>query len=179
MHPQRRALLLVNLLGGAAVLGSYAHGFGAHPELAPSLWGGVPAWLRPLYTVSMLLAAAGYFAFSLPIAFRLDPASTRIDAVGYGLFPLLYALILVPSALWMPLTFELLQHPRPGLWLLIRLVLLGVGAGSLLLLAAIARARPWPSPGLRRLALIGALAFSVQTALLDALVWPALFPAPY
>jgi poly-gamma-glutamate synthesis protein (capsule biosynthesis protein) len=57
-------------------------------------------------------------------------------------------------------------------------VLFAVGAGSLGLVAAIARARPWPSPGLRRLALLGALAFSLQTALLDALVWPAFFPAP-
>jgi hypothetical protein len=178
MHPLRRALLAIHLVGGLAVLGSYAHGFATWPELAPSLWGGVPDWLRPFYTASMLLAAAGYFAMSLPIAFRLDPERTRVGASGFGLFPWLYALILLPSALWMPLTFELLQRPRPGLWLAIRLVLLLVGAGSLLLCVAIARARPWPSRRLQRLALAGGLAFSLQTALLDALLWPALFPAP-
>jgi hypothetical protein len=42
--------------------------------------------------------------------------------------------------------------------------------------AAIAGASPHSAPGSRRLAIAGAIAFSFQTALLDALVWPAYFP---
>jgi hypothetical protein len=176
MHPDRRALLAIHLVGGCAVLASYAYGFTAHTELAPGLWGGVPAWLRPFYTASMLFAALGYFAFSVPILFRLDPERTRIAGAGFRLFHLLYLLVLLPSALWMPLTFELLEQPRLWLWWAIRVVLFAVGAGSVGLVAAIARAEPWPSRGLRALALVGVLAFALQTAVLDALVWPVYFP---
>jgi hypothetical protein len=178
MHPKRRALLWINLLGGVAVIGSYAQGFLAHPELAPGLWGDVPETVRPLYTVSMLLAAAGYFAFTLPVAFRLDPDRIRVAGAGYEIFAGLYLLILVPSALWMPLTFQMLAQPGVALWWSIRLVLFLVGGGSVGLILALALAKPWPSTGLRRLALVGAVAFAFQTAVLDAALWPAWFPTP-
>jgi hypothetical protein len=48
MHPQRLAFTWINLLGGFAVLSSYAWGFVAHPETVGALWGGVPEALRPL-----------------------------------------------------------------------------------------------------------------------------------
>jgi len=125
----------------------------------------------------MFLAAAGYFAFTYFVFFRLDP--DRVQVAGrfpFGLFNLLYALILIPSALWMPLTFAMLDAPSMGLWVAIRLVLAAVGIGSLALSGAVltvdAPNSVWP----RRLAFLGALAFSFQTAVLDALVWPAYFP---
>jgi hypothetical protein len=169
--------LWLNLLGGTAVLGSYAHGLASHPLARAELWGGVPEALRPLYTASMLLAAAGYFAFSFFVLFRLDPERTRVfGRFGFGAFHLLYALILLPSALWMPLTFALLEAPSAALWAAIRVTLALVGLGSLGLVAALASAGPARAPGARALAVAGALAFSLQTAVLDALVWPAFFP---
>ena len=51
-----------------------------------------------------------------------------------------------------------------------------VGLGSLGLMGAIASAQPHAAPGARRAALAGAFFFSLQTAVLDALVWPAYFP---
>ena len=76
----RASLLLLNVLGGLAVLGSYALGLSTHPGMGDAVWGGVPQELRPLYTVNMLLATAGYFAFSHFVFFRLDPRRTRIGA---------------------------------------------------------------------------------------------------
>ena len=32
MHPQKKQWLAINVLGGVAVLGSYAHGLITHPE---------------------------------------------------------------------------------------------------------------------------------------------------
>ena len=58
----------------------------------------------------------------------------------------------------------------------IRLVLGTVGIGSLGLLAAILAVRPVSAPGARRIALVGITAFCLQTAVMDALVWPAFFP---
>lgn len=176
LHPQRRRLLWINVLGGVAVLGSYAHGLLTHPQ--PGLaWGGVPAWLQPVYTLNMLLAAAGYFLFTGFVFFRLDPERVRVlGGFGYGAFELLYAAILAPAALWMPLTFAVLDAPGPGLWLAVRGVLAVTGLASLGLLIAIATARPHDAPRGRLLALVGAAAFTLQTGVLDALVWPAYFP---
>ena len=177
MDSATRSLLWLNLLGGLAVLGSYAHGLATHPLTRGEVWGGVPEAMRSLYTVNMFLAAAGYFAFSHFVFFRLEPANTRIGGrLGFGVFHGLYALILVPSALWMPLTFSMLEAPSPGLWWAIRITLAAVGVGSLGLLAALLAVRPSGAVGAWRLAVLGAAAFCIQTAVLDALVWPAFFP---
>ena len=170
----RRLFLALNALGGLAVLGSYAHGLtGPAPD---RLWGGVPEGLKPLYTASMLAAAVGYFPMTLYVLFGLDPQRTRVGGFGWHVFPALYALVLVPSALWLPLTGAMLDAPSGGLWLAVRGVLALVGIGSVGVAAAVAVARP-PGPRLARIAaLAGAAAFVFQTAVLDALVWPAYFP---
>ncbi len=179
-HPQRVRLAILLVLGGIGVLGSYVLGIQGHSGSVDDVWGGVPEALKPLYTISMLTAATGFFPFTTLIFFRLDPDRVRIGSFGYGLFFWLYALVLVPSALWMPLTFEMIQNPSAGLWLAIRAVLFAVGIGSLGLIAALATVQPNPARGGwgQWLAIAGILAFSFQTAVLDALVWPAYFPTP-
>ena len=179
LHPQQRILLALNVLGGAAVLASYYVGFATHPESVDALWGGVPEGLRPFYTVSMLLAAAGYFPFTFLLLFRTDADRARfLGRFGFAWCNLLYALILIPSALWMPLTFSLIDAWSPGLWVTIRVVLALVGIGSLGLLAALITLTPAPPRSFHLLAIAGAVAFCLQTALLDATVWPAYFPTP-
>ena len=178
MHPDHRSLLILNVLGGIAVLGSYVIGIATHPETSSQVWGGVPESIRPLYTVNMFLAAAGYFAFSFFVFFRLDPDRARLPGNrGFRAYHVLYALILIPSALWMPLTFAMIDAPSAGLWAAIRLVLFLVGLGSLGLIAAITTVRPADAPIAWGIAIAGAIPFAIQTALLDALVWPAYFPA--
>lgn len=175
----KRSLVLINLLGGLAVLGSYAYYLAANPDTRSNLWGNVPDELRPAYTVSMLLAAAGYFAFTYFVLLRVDSREARIAGTySYRFFLWTYAGILVPSALWMPLTFRMFDEPGWGLWIAIRVVLAMVGLSSLALLWSIAAVRPAGPTWARAVALAGALAFSVQTALLDALVWTHYFPFP-
>jgi hypothetical protein len=177
IHPARRSLVWLNVLGGIAVLASYVHGLASNPLTRGAVWGDIPEALRPFYTVNMFLAAAGYFAFSAFVFFRLDPARTRVlGRFGFRAFHVLYALILVPSALWLPLTFAMLEAPTGVLWLAIRVVLALVGLGSLGLMLAVASAAPHSSPAARWIALIGGLFFTLQTAVLDALIWPAYFP---
>ena len=178
MISRRRALVLINLFGGIAVLGSYAFCLMSYPEQAGDFWGGIPDGLRPVYTVNMLLAAAGYFAFTFFLMYRLKPATSGGGGrFGLGTFNALYALILIPSALWMPLTFAMLEAPSDALWWAIRLTLAAVGIGSLGLLAGLLAVRPSPPSLAHKLAVVGSLAFSFQTAILDAAVWPAFFPA--
>jgi hypothetical protein len=158
MHVQTRWLIALNVVGGLAVLASYAIGLGSASSAGAALWGDLPEALRPYYKVNMFLAAAGYFLFTPYIVFRLRPEQTRIAGrFGYALFPILYALVLIPSAL-------------------VRLDLACVGLGALGLLASLLALRSAPRG--RALAVLGLVPFCLQTALLDALVWPAFFPFP-
>jgi hypothetical protein len=176
MNTRKRALVALNLIGGIAVLTSYV--VGVANVSGDALWGGVPESLTPLYTVNMFLAAGGYFFFTYYIVFRLDEAQTRIaDRFGYSLFLVLYALVLIPSAAWLPLTGMMLENPSTLLWATIRLVLFLVGAGSLGLVASLLQLGPQAPRG-RTLAIAGLVPFCLQTVLLDALVWPAFFPTP-
>ena len=178
MHPQKRRLAWIILLGGAGVLASYTSALAVAPALLSRFWGGVPPSILPYYLASMLLATLGYFAYTYFILFRLDPEQTQIAGrFGYGLFYVLYLMILVPSALWMPLTRTMLQQPSPGLWLAIRFALAVVGLGSLGMLSSLLALRPRQPAWAYWLAVVGSAAFSIQTAVLDAFVWPAFFPA--
>ena len=178
MHSMKRSLLWLNGVGGAAVLASYVLGLGSSAELGASLWGGVPESARGFYTLNMFLAAAGYFLFTPYILFRL-PAEGPLVAgrFGFGLFHLLYALVLVPSALWLPLTAHVIAQPSALAWFAVRVDLALVALGSLGLLASLL-ALPPGAPRGRALAVIGLIPFCLQTVLLDAIVWPAFFPVP-
>jgi hypothetical protein len=172
---QERAVRLaaLNVAGGVAVLASYAWGVVLEPALRTGLWGGVPESLRGLYTVNMLLAAAGYFPFTFLLVFRAPPDALRDARVPPAAVFWLYALVLIPSALWLPLTARMIEAPSPALWLAIRAVLAAVGigaAGLLVVLVRMARAR---GGALRWAAVAGAVPFFTQTAILDAIVWPA------
>lgn len=171
----RTLLFATILVGGPLVLWSYVWGL-QNPPANGSIWGGVPEGLQPLYTVSMLCAATGFFPFTWLIGFRTDPSTARVGRFGYEIFAPLYALVLLCSAAWLPLTNVMIDSPSTGMWLAVRGVLFGAAAGSLGLAAAIARLDPRPSRGLRIAALVGVTCFCFQTVVLDALVWPAFFP---
>jgi hypothetical protein len=176
MQAQKRTMIWINLVGGLAVLGSYAHGFLTHPGSGSALWGGVPQAAQPLYTVNMFLAAAGYLAFTAFLLFAVDAQQARVAGrFGYGLFCALHVGILLPSALWMPLTYRMLDRPSQGLWWAIRLVLALVGASSLGLLGALLALRPRRPGWAHALAVLGCVDFCLQTVVLDALIWPAVF----
>jgi hypothetical protein len=176
VHPQKRAWLAINVVGGVAVLGSYVHGLATHPETRNALWGSMPDELKAVYNVTMWLAAAGYFLFSYYFLLRTDVGEARFGKrFGFGLVNALYALVMVASALWMPLTFAYLQKPSPSLWAAVRLDLLAAGAGSIGLMIALFVMNPRAQGVAGVLALLGLLLFSLQTAFLDPLVWPQFF----
>lgn len=177
LHPQQKLMLLINLIGGTAVLASYAYCLAVNPETRGGLWGHVPLTIQPLYTISMLLAAAGYFPFTFLLVLRTEPNEARVGGrFPFAIFNLLYVLILFPSALWMPLTFSIMGQWSTALWWTTRLVLATVGLASLGLVIALSQLTPRRHPLAHALAIAGAIAFFVQTGLLDALVWPAYFP---
>jgi hypothetical protein len=178
MHPKKWLMIFVNLVGGFAVLGSYAWGILTHSDAGEILWGGVPQSIRPYYTVGMFLAAAGYFAFTYFILFRLNLDETRVAGrFRFDLFNALYAAILIPSAFWMPLTFMAVKQSSLALVWIVRMVLLVVAAASLSLFVSLLKVEPREPLWAHRLALVGCVGFCIQTALLDAVIWASFFRA--
>lgn len=175
----RTTMVVLNLIGGVAVLGSYAWGLLSFPETRGQIWGGIPDDMRSLYTTSMLTAAGGYFFFTGFLLFQVDP--DELEKQGPFRFALIngsYLLVLAPSAFWLPLTFAMISTPGLFLWVMIRLVLTLTAIGSLGLLYAVLRLRRNGPPLFFALALLGILAFNLQTTVLDALVWTAYYPWP-
>ena len=173
---KKKPLLIIILVGGIAVLASYVLGPLTQPGAASLLWGGVPQGIRPLYTVGMFLGAGGYFAFTYFILFRVTPdMAHKASRFGFGLFNALYAAILLPSALWMPLTLLAAEQSSPALLWLVRLDLWTVAAASLGLLWALLAIEPRQPRWAHRLALVGSILFCLQTVILDAIVWVSFF----
>ena len=176
MRTEQVILLIINILGGAAVIGSYVFGLKGQSGGANVLWGGVPNSLRPVYTVSMILSALGFFAFIYFILFRLVPGEVLIGGrFGFSLFYAIFLVILVASAFWMPLTNAYVGNPSTGMWIGIRTVLALVGLGSIALMLALLTLQT-KVPGISYwLAVVGSGYFAFHTAILDAIVWAALF----
>jgi hypothetical protein len=177
MHTHQIALGLINVAGGILVLGSYAHGLITHPANRDAIWGSVPEAIKPLYTANMLLAAAGYLAFTYFVMFRLNPDNAQLaNLSGFKVFYIIYALILFPSALWMPLTYAALGHPGSSLYYwAVRITLAIVGLASLALLGVLLSLHSSESSPTYWLAVAGSVFFCIQTAALDATVWSAYF----
>ncbi|TNE50799.1 MAG: hypothetical protein EP343_06500 [Deltaproteobacteria bacterium] len=167
------SMLTINLVGGCLVLASYGYMLGTYPKLQTALWGELPKSLKKMYTVSMFLAMFGYFAFTSYIVW----GKAKLQGTHQTSYPwkLCYSLVLFPSALWMPLTYLVLEHPTTLLWVSIRVVLFAVGTGSFGIVVGLLRQRMREWSIGYTLALLGALAFLWQTLGLDALVWPIYF----
>ena len=176
MRTEQIILLVINIIGGAAVLGSYVIGLRGQSGGANVLWGGVPENIRPVYFISMILSAIGFFFFLYYIFFRIDPAQVSIAGIsGFTAFYIIFILILVPSAFWMPLTNMYVSNPGTGLWISIRAVLAIVGLASIALLLALLTMQG-KVPGVSHwLAVAGSAYFAFHTAILDAIIWAALF----
>jgi hypothetical protein len=177
MHPLKRTMFWINIIGGIAVIGSYVWGFKAIPDAGSVLWGSLPENLRRVSTAWMPLAALGYFLFTYLLLFRLNPDQSQIAGrFGFAAFNWLYALILAPSALWMPLSAWALQNPIAARVWVVRLILWLVALASLLLIAALLSLHPRAPALAYGLAVAGSVAFAVQTVIMDAVLWVAYFP---
>lgn len=169
-------LIILNVLGGAAVIGSYAQGSISHGGNLNILWGNISTSVRPVYFISMILSAVGYFLFSYFILFRLDPATVKVAGkIGFEVFFLIITGMLLFSALWMPFTYSYVDTPNSSTWLAIRIVLFLVAISSCALVWALLSLNI-KTPSLPYwLAVIGSAYFAFHTLILDGFLWPALY----
>ena len=176
MNRQKIILLLINIAGGIAVIGSYIYGLNAQSAGTAVLWGGVPENIQPIYAVSMIISAVSYFAFLYYLLFKLNPKEITIyKKFGYSLYYWIFIAILLPSAFWMPLTNLYVANPVIAYWILIRIVLFVVGFASLALVWALIKTSPYTEGIPRRAAIAGSIYFTFHTLILDAVVWAQLF----
>ena len=169
-------LLIMNAIGGAAVIGSYAQGFISHPGNADVLWGNIGGTVRSLYFISMILSALSFFAFIYFVLFRLDPAGVRIGgSFGFEVFYVIFMGILLFSSLWMPFTYSYVDSPKAGTWLAIRVVLFLVGLSSCALLWALLSINQKQPAAPYWAAVTGSGYFAFHTLVLDGIIWPALY----
>jgi len=176
MHPQQQVLFWINIVGGLAVILSYVLSILANQGNSEALWGGISGGSRSFYFVSMLLAALSYFAFTYFILFRLNPETVQVfQVMKFVVFPVIYCLILIPSALWMPLSYAMIGQPQIGVWIGIRAVLLIVGLAALCLVIALLALSPRPGGTTYWLAVAGSIVFCAHTLILDGMLWPAFF----
>jgi hypothetical protein len=172
MGTQQLILLIINVLGGVAVILSYMYGLKGQAEGTNVLWGNVPASIRPLYFVSMIISAVSYFAFIFYILFKIDPAASNIS---YYLFYAIFLVILIASAFWMPLTNIYVSNHGTGNWVAVRIVLALVALGSIALAWALLALNPDTRGLAYWLAVAGAGYFALHTTVLDAIIWAAYF----
>jgi hypothetical protein len=176
MELEQIILLVINVIGGIAILGSYVLGIRGKPGAADRLWGGVPQKIRPVYYVSMLLSAIGYFFFIYFLLFEVIPDSVVIaDSLGYWIFYIIFIGMLGFSALWMPLTNKMANEPKKSTWFWVRTVLVMVGLFSCALYWAILSIQEGNQGTMFCLAAVGSGYFAFHTTVLDMLIWPMLW----
>ena len=169
--------LLINVIGGISVLGSYFICLAFYPEFRTSLWGGVDGSLRKLFTASMLPAAIGYLVFFYFMVFKLDTGSFENQTFWRQHGPSMICLIfLTASTVWMPATISYLTTSNQSWWL-IAVASLWISAVSLIVLIPVIY---WGtitvSPLYKYLGILGLLYITFHCTVLDALIWVAKFP---
>lgn len=167
MSKSQLIFLIINILGGIAVLSSYYFGLKSNPDGA-ALWGGVPENSRKIYVISMLFSAVSYFIFTSFIILKVLPKSGAE-------FHILYALILLASALWMPLTTVLVAEPTAMIWFGVRAVLAIVALSSASVLYLLMSQISVYSGVHYWLSIVGLVIFTLHTGVLDAIIWPMLW----
>lgn len=163
--------LLINILSGPLVILSYILGIGSNN--IDILWGGVPEDIRGVYSLSMLLGALSFFIFTIYIFKNLIKKGYLIPYSSY--INLFYLLILIPSALWIPLVSNMVISPNDITWIEIRSVLMMVALGSLGLLLLLIKTSPKLKSRAYYLTIIALFWFIFHTGILDAIIWPSLW----
>ena len=172
-------LVLINLIFGSLLLFSYYNGVTKNPDLSAKLWGGVPESLRTFIVASMFISAIGYFFFTTNFVLNVNLEEKKF----LGKFPgwtlhIVYLLILIPSALWIDLTFQYLKTGVPLHWVYVLSALYCVGLSSILLFLFVVDSGN-TTQSIYLFSVIGAGFFVFHTMFLDGLLWTIFFHSPF
>jgi hypothetical protein len=173
MNKHQKIFLGLITVSGTLVLGSYILGVN-DSGTADIMWGGVPTNWRGLYTISMIISALSYFIFSTYTFINIVGKKVQSKYPLYTIY-ILYSLILIPSALWIPLVESMIKSPSDLTWIAIRTVLILVAFGTLGLLFFFLRLPTQKKKFFYYISVVGIIIFLFHTGVLDAAIWPALW----
>ena len=177
MTSHQTVFLIINMIGGIAVLGSYVIGLGMFPEYREALWGGVKGNLKTGITISMLFAAVGYLAFCYISLFQNGLEDfNKSDWFNGHTVSVLVALFLISATFWMPSAIAYLKF-SDTYWLIICVVSLWITAISLLALLGIVMTSDVTTiaPVSHYIAIIGIGLITFHCLVFDAIIWAIMF----
>jgi hypothetical protein len=173
MNISQILFLAIIISGGRAVVFSYIWGFKSGISIN-SFWGNVPVRLRGLYNVSIFACALMFFVFTSFIFINLGGTTVRFvpeSFLGDKAFHILYAVIMLFSTVWMPLTASMISKPSKLIWIGVRAALALVGLSFLGITVLLIMAYSGAAGVYYYLALISAAWVTIHTGILDAVIW--------
>lgn len=182
MKVSRQVLRTFIFIFGTLVLVSYAYGV-SHASDTAALWGGIP-WSQAQFIVPfMFLAAFGFLMYWWIILYQRDAtviADLRwpwgsSDGHGGGRLLLAFALLVIPSSLWLEATIYHIDNDYTWTAILVVGVLLLACIGNIMmgLLAYSAYQDDVPGGGAM---LLGSILLGIQCILFDGIYWNLKFP---
>lgn len=171
MKINQKLFLTINLIGGILVLTSYYWGIQSDKGIE-AFWGGVPNDLRSVFMFSMLISATSFFIFSIYIFKNIRTELLQSSLGGVLPYLILFGVIQLASALWMPLVGIMISNPTTILWIGIRMVLIAVPLAALVIFFLLLKLSPKQSDFFYYSTLISLTIFLIHTGILDAVIWP-------
>jgi len=182
MEVTRNFVRIFILIFGTLVLLSYVYGLSHAPD-KEALWGGIP-WSQAKFIVPfMFLAAVGFLMYWWIILYQNEASVMESlrwpwgesDGGGGARLLLAFALLVIPSALWLEATIFHIENEYSWTPLLVIGVLLLACVGNILmgLLAYSAYVDEMPGGGKM---LIGSILLGIQCIIFDGIYWNLKFP---
>ena len=169
--------LLINIIGGIAVLGGYVIALINNPETRNELWGGVPENLRLWITAFMFISALGYcFAMYYLIFDEGLSLGFFWGKFDYKLIKALLIIFLTTAALWIHTTFLYMESASKFHWSLVQIELWLTGASVFLIMIGLASATEVKNSNLHFYSILGLCVISFHCLILDAFLWLNKFP---
>lgn len=182
MEVTRQLVLAFTLIFGPLVLASYAYGI-SHAEKPMELWGGIPQSWQGYIVPFMFIAAIGFLIYWYIVFFQFEDSTFDSmrwpwgESDGNGAFRLLisYALILIPSALWIESTILHIENDYSWTPVLVIGTLFLTSIGNVML-GLLAYGAYLDGIDGSEYMIAGALMLAIQCILNDFIIWVYKFP---
>tara|TARA_B100001250_G_scaffold400955_1_gene412208 strand:+ start:15 stop:554 length:540 start_codon:yes stop_codon:yes gene_type:complete len=169
--------LIINIVGGIAVLGGYIIALINHPQTRGELWGGVPENLRLWITLFMFISAFGYCFAMYYLIFQdgldLDFFRGKLNINFMKGFLIIF---LFTAACWIHTTLAYLDNGNQILWTFVQLELWLTGISVFLMMIGLATANGVNNNFFHNISVVGLCIISFHCLALDAILWISRFP---
>ena len=182
MEITRQLVLIFTFVFGPLVLASYVYGI-SHADKPQDLWGGIPLSWQAYIVPFMFIAAAGFLIYWWIVFFQFDQDTFSSlhwpwgysDGNGAIRLLLAYALVLIPSALWLESTLFHLSNNYSWTPVLVIGILMMAAIGNIML-GLLAYGAYQDGVNGSGLMMIGAVMLGIQCIVNDCIIWSLKFP---